>query len=203
MQKTTSILVNTIRENPDCEIYTILDSDNENLLKWRIKPTTLQIIPKSEGHYLVTALIIDKTGSYQTGYINLSTPERIADYVIFDLNNSQYSEISNLTGKNVIPAVASDCFGVYELYYSRNNPEFGIEILKKGLKISKDKSIIAEDLGYILRDEGREKEALEYFLISIENGSSSEFIFGEIENIYRSLGNNEKANEYKAKFEKH
>lgn len=202
MGKTIPMLIDSIRENPNCEIYKILHSDVENPLKWTIEPTSLQIIPEGEGHYLVKALIIDKTKSYETGYINLCTPERISDFVIFNLDNPKYSGVYDLENRNVIPAVASDCFGSYELFYARNNPELGIEVLKKGLHISRFKNVIAEDLGYILRDEGRELEALEYFLISEKNVPSSEYIFSEIEAIYRALGNTKKVDEYKDKFEK-
>lgn len=195
-------LIDTIKKYPDCKIFNINNSDDENSLKWKIQPTSLQIIPDEEGHFLVKAKIIDNQQLEESGYINLSTPERIADYVIYNFNNPQFDNIYELKGKDVIPTVASDCFGLYELYYSKNNPDIGIEILKSGLDKSHQKNVIAEDLGYILRDENRLEEALEYFLISEQNEPSSEYIYSEIEGIYHSLGNDEKAEEYKLKFEK-
>jgi tetratricopeptide (TPR) repeat protein len=117
------------------------------------------------------------------------------------LDNPKFNQSYELENKDIIPAVASDCFGLYELYYSKISPESGLKVLKDGLKLSKQKSVIAEDIGYILRDEGRLEEALEYFIISTNHEPSSEHIYGEIEDIYRAQGNEEKANEYKTKFE--
>ncbi|MEP1488925.1 MAG: hypothetical protein ABJK28_10905 [Algibacter sp.] len=200
MTKATTLFVNTIEDNPDCEIFTIYNWDSENPIEWKIKPTSLQIIPKDEGHYLVKAYLVEKSGLYKSGFVNVNTPERIIDFVIYNLKEPQYSYAYDSIELDIIPAVASDCFGSYEVYYSRNNPDLSIDILKKGLKISKEKNVIAEDLGYILRDENRYKEALNYFLISEENRfSTQEFILNEIENLYRLLGNIEKANEYKLK----
>lgn len=201
MEKPISKLINTIQANPDCGIFEILNSDNDNPIDWEIKPTTLQLIPNGEGHYLTKAYRIEKNGLYKSAYINVSTPERIIDFVIYDLKKPSYSYAYNSINIEVIPAVASDCFGSYEVYYSRNNPDLSIEVLKQGLEISKEKNVIAEDLGYILRDEDRPKEALKYFLISEEYGASSEFILGEIERIYRILGSKEKADEYKLKMD--
>ncbi len=201
MEKPISKLINTIQANPDCGIFEILNSDNDNPIEWEIKPTTLQLIPNGEGNYLTKAYRIEKNGLYKSAYINVSTPERIIDFVIYDLKKPSYSYTYNSINIEVIPAVASDCFGSYEVYYSRNNPDLSIEVLKQGLEISKEKNVIAEDLGYILRDEDRPKEALKYFLISEEYGASSEFILGEIERIYRILGSNEKADEYKLKMD--
>jgi tetratricopeptide (TPR) repeat protein len=179
-----------------------INYESENPIEWDIKPTTLKIIPKGEGHYLVKAYKIEKTGIYKSAYINVNTPERIVDFMIYNLEKPQYSYAYDSLNTEVIPAIASDCFGSYEVYYSRYNPELSIEILKKGLEISKEKSVITEDLGNILIDENRHKEALNYFLISEKNRSSSEFIIEEIENIYRTLRNIEKAEYYKLKLEK-
>ena len=201
-EKSTYELMTIIGNNPDCGIYEILNSESENPIEWTIKPTTLQIIPKGEGHYLVKAYRIEKTGLYKSAYINVSTPERIVDFVIYNLEKPQFSYAYGSIDIEVIPAIASDCFGSYEVYYSRYNPELSLKVLKEGLEKSKEKNVIAEDLGYILSDEKRFKDALYYFHMSENNGASSEFILYEIERIYRLLGNNEKAEKYKLKAEK-
>ena len=201
-EKSTYELMTIIGNNPDCGIYEILNSESENPIEWTIKPTTLQIIPKGEGHYLVKAYRIEKMGLYKSAYINVSTPERIVDFVIYNLEKPQFSYAYDSIDIEVIPAIASDCFGSYEVYYSRYNPELSLKVLKEGLEKSKEKNVIAEDLGYILSDEKRFKDALYYFHMSENNGASSEFILYEIERIYRLLGNNEKAEKYKLKAEK-
>jgi len=196
-----SMLIETIRKNPECVIYEITNSDSRTPLQWSIKPTNLQLIPNNENHYLVKAQIIDSEKNIETGFINISTPERISDYVIHHMDDPTFNRPYELNEKDIIPAVASDCFGLYELYYSKHLPNEGLKTLKHGLELSNQKSVIAEDIAYILRDENRLVEALEYFIISTEHEPSSEYIYGEIEDIYRIQGDEAKANEYKLKFE--
>lgn len=100
-------------------------------MQWVITPTEFKLIPNIEGHFLVTADIIDQDENVTKGFINLITPERVADYVIYDLNNPKFSGVYELKNKDIIPSVASDCFGTYELYYSKNNPEIGLDILRE------------------------------------------------------------------------
>lgn len=66
--------------------------------------------------------------------------------------------------------------------------------------MSTNKNVVAEDLGYILRDEGRVEEAIEAFKISEENGPSSEYSYWELAGLYDQLGEEEKQMEYKQKF---
>ena len=54
---------------------------------------------------------------------------------------------------------------------------------------------IAEDLGYIFRDERRFREAAEMFKIAVDEGPSSYFIYGELAGAYAELGDS--ANEHK------
>ena len=63
-----------------------------------------------------------------------------------------------------------------------------------------NKNVIAEDLGYILRDEGQIEEAIENFKKSEEFGPSSEYIFLELSKLYEELGQSEKKIEYLQKF---
>uniref|UniRef100_UPI00404B2401 tetratricopeptide repeat protein n=1 Tax=Flavobacterium sp. TaxID=239 RepID=UPI00404B2401 len=129
------------------------------------------------------------------------TPERIAEIVIKQNSNGQtiLENIYDLE-KSIIPAIASDCFGDYELFYAKENPQIGIDILKSGITKATNKNVVAEDLGYILRDEGRNEEAVEAFKISEENGPSSEYTFWELAGLYEQLGQIAKQAEYKQKY---
>jgi tetratricopeptide (TPR) repeat protein len=181
-------------------IYKITDNESENELEWKIKPTKLKLIPNEEDFFIVKALLVygDKTIDC---FINLTTCERISDFVFRQDENGQtvvesYNDYENIA----IPCVASECFGVYDLYYSKENPEVGIDILKRGLEIAQNKEIIAEDLGYIYRDERRLEEAIEAFLISEQNQPSSEYTFSELAQLYGQLGQAEKQKEYEKKY---
>ncbi len=93
----------------------------------------------------------------------------------------------------MIPAVAIESFGVYELFYSHIDPEVGLTVLRTGLQAAESKAPIAEDLGYILRDEGRKEEAIEAFSIAIEEGPSCEYIPMERAALYEAIGDHANA----------
>jgi len=183
------------------KVFVVTNQDNDNELNWSIEPTDFNLLPEEENIYFVKALQVsaDKT---QDCFMGIMTPERIAEKVIKKSKNGE-TIIQSIYDqeKTVIPAIASDCFGDYELYYAKENPQLGINVLKDGLNKSKEKTAIAEDLGYILRDEGRFEEAVEAFKISEETTPSSEFIYQEISQLYGRLGLKEKEVEYQDKFE--
>jgi len=182
------------------KIYNVTDEDNDDVLKWKIEPTDLELIPDEEGHYIVIAKQTLKDRTVDC-YIDLITPERIPENVIkLDTKGKVIVESIYDLGNTVIPAVASDCFGIYELYYSKENPQIGIDILKAGLVKSDLKTVIAEDLGYIYRDENRIDEAIDSFLISEKTNPSSEYIYQELAQLYGQLGNKVKEQEYQQKF---
>jgi tetratricopeptide (TPR) repeat protein len=182
------------------KIFKVTNDDNDNEFLWTIKPTNLQLIPDDEAHYFIKAVQTLPNLTIDC-FINISTPERIADFVL-KLNSDGQTIIENIDRQEntVIPAIASECFGVYELYYSKENPQLGIDILKNGLEIAKNKNVVAEDLGYILRDENRIQEAIDAFLISEQFSPSTEFTFYELGQLYQTLGQTEKQLEYEKKY---
>ncbi|WP_200858551.1 hypothetical protein, partial [Klebsiella pneumoniae] len=48
----------------------------------------------------------------------------------------------------------------------------GLEVLREGLAVAKNKEDIAADMAYILRDEKRYQESLEAFTVAIEAGKA-------------------------------
>jgi tetratricopeptide (TPR) repeat protein len=137
-------------------------------------------------------------------FINIVTPERIADFVLkLDSNGQTILENYYEQEYSVIPTVASNCFGDYELYYSKENPQIGIDILKNGLEHAKNKNIVAEDLGYIFRDENRLQEAIDAFLLSEQFGPSTEYTFYELQQLFEALGQPDKQAEYLQKYKEH
>ena len=183
------------------KIFLVTDDDKESGLDWTIEPTDFELIPDEIETFFVRAkqVYIDKTVDC---FLSIVTPERITDFVVkIDKNNKVIVENFSDQENSVIPVIASDCFGNYELFYAKENPQLGIDILKDGLTKSLTKNVIAEDLGYILRDEERTKEAIYAFLISEQNEPSSAYIFGELAQLYGQLGQTEKQFEYEQKYE--
>jgi tetratricopeptide (TPR) repeat protein len=172
---------------------------DENILDWIIEPTDLELIPEGERHFIVLAKQIF-VGRTTDCYMDINMPERITDFVI-KLEDGKVSwEYYYKRQNKIIPAVASDGYGFYDLYYAKDNPQIGIDVLRQGLTKSKSKSATAEDLGYILTDENRLEEAVEAFLISEKAVPTSHYIFNEIAQLYKELGQTDKQLEYENKF---
>ena len=189
-----------IYKDRNTNVFIVIEQDDENELNWTVKPTDFELIPEEENYYIVKAYEVSQNGKTDC-YIGIITPERIAEVVIKQ-NLTGQTEIESIYDqkKSIIPAIASDCFGDYELFYAKENPQIGIDILKRGLTKAANKNVVAEDLGYILRDEGRIEEAIEAFKISEENEPSSEYTFWELAGLYEKLGQMDKQSEYRQKY---
>lgn len=182
------------------KVFVVTKQDEEDELNWTIEPTDFELLPEEENVYYVKALHVS-TSNTSDCYIGIVTPERIVETVVKrDANGQVVAESIYDQDQSIIPAVASNCFGVYELFYAKENSQIGIEILKDGLTKAKNKNIVAEDLGYILRDENRIEEAIEAFKISEQSGPTSEYVYLELSNLYRAIGQTDNELRYKQKF---
>ncbi|NPD43940.1 MULTISPECIES: hypothetical protein [unclassified Lentimicrobium] len=181
-------------------LFDIIEENSEDPREWILSPKLEMIIPDEEAHCIVRAILIDSKHNENDCFMDVSLPERISDYVIFQTEGGlNYVQTYELEEKEVIPMIACEATGDYEMYYSQMKPSIGIEVLKRGLEISKTPSVIAEDLGYIYRDENRYQEALDAFLISDKNGVSNDYIYKEIHDLYLLLHDKEKAAVYAEK----
>ena len=186
----------------DFEIMEISDSEDKNPLNWSILPIEEKVIP-NDGHFLVISKQILENEE-RTCWIDISMPEMISDYVFtIDAKNSKIvvNEYHSLADK-VVPNKLSNTFANYEFYYTRVKPIIGIEILKKEIENVSEKGLICEYLGYIFRDEKDTDESLKWFLKSLEFGEpSSEYIYGEISELYDEIGEAQLAKKYRDKLE--
>jgi tetratricopeptide (TPR) repeat protein len=198
--------LNEIFQNNDCKIFKVINfhepGEQEN---WLLEETSYQLIPESnedlwDALFVVKAFLIENGSVIEECFVDVCIPERISEFAFRNKNNN--FTIENIIEHNLqtIPAVASDQFGDYELYYCRENPEIGLEVLKKGLASSHLKNVIAEDLGYILRDENRIEEAIEMFKVSEAYGASSEYTYWELADLYVALNLKKEELEYREKF---
>ena len=182
------------------KIFRVVNHNFESELDFDIEPTEYEIIPDTGGCFIIKALEVRK-GKITECFMDINTPERISDFVIRKalFGNIKINEYYNYEGI-VIPAIASNCFGVYELYYSKENPQIGIDILQNGIDKAINKAIVSEDLGYILRDENRNDEAIEAFKKSIEYGASSPYSYLELSHLFERIGDTKMKNEYYNEF---
>jgi tetratricopeptide (TPR) repeat protein len=181
-------------------VFTLFGEVDDNELNCIIKPTKFEAIPDEEGYFFVKAIEVTPAG-LKDCYLEVITPERIAENVI-KKDKKGLTVVESIYDQefSIIPAIPSEASGDYELYYAEEDPSVGIEILKKGLDKVTNKSVVAEDLGYLLRDEERYEEAIEAFKISEENGPSSEYTYLELSDLYAELEDDENQQYYLQKF---
>jgi tetratricopeptide (TPR) repeat protein len=196
-------LVDALTQHPDVPVFAILESDADDISEWDVKPLNASVLTESDEHdfFIVKAKNILSDGTVADCYIDIRLPERISDYAYFLRGDRVDFRYHHECDGDIICAVPIDCFGIYKLFYSKTSPDIGIEILKHGLRVSPHKTYIAEDLGYILRDESRFAEAAEMFQIAVDAEPSSYFIYGELADCYDKIGQTEQANKYRAMFE--
>ena len=178
-----------------CNLFKSVVSIGDDFLHWEFLPMPLINTVPAEGDefWLIRACQIPSSIEAEC-LIDLVAPERITDYVyLFDgvkVTRKHYSEISF----RAIPRCACEFNGSYDLYYSKETPDIGIEILKSGLRQAKVRAPIAQDLAYIYRDEKRWPEALVAFTILIDEGVNiSSCAYRERANIYNILGDLQRA----------
>lgn len=197
-------LVDALAQHPDVRVFAVLDSDADDQSEWDVTPIDANVLTESGDHdfFIVKAKNVLPDGTVADCYIDICLPERISDYAYFIRGDRLDVRYHHEFDGEIICAVPIDCFGVYDLFYSKAAPDIGIETLKQGLVASSHKTYIAEDLGYILRDEKRFSEAAEMFQIAVEAEPSSYFIYGELAGCYDEIGQTDKANKYRTMFER-
>jgi len=158
---------------------------------WRLSPLNVAVLSddgSGGGFYIVAALQVSRNGEVNHCYMDVSFPERINDYAYFVGGNQlDYGETRQYPGK-IIPAIALDCFGRYDMFYVKAAPQIGVDVLTRGLALSTRKRYVAQDLGYIFRDEKRYREAAEMFELVVGEEDPSEFIFDELAQLYEKIG---------------
>lgn len=194
-------LIQAVIDYPAVRIFRVADSDSDDKNEWDVEPADASTLSEEDGLFIVKAKNILPDGAVKDCYIDISLPERISDSAYFLRGDALQAGAFHEFEGEIICGVPIESFGVYELYYSRTAPDTGIEILKKGIGAARRKQAIAEDLGYIFRDERRFKEAIEMFQIAVDEGPSSYFIYGELAGCYDEIRNKEMAEKYRRMFD--
>ena len=175
-------LKDTLFAQPDVSIYQVdpdTDHSINDFLHWRLTPIHSETLAAEfvhdrilDGVFILKAAFVTQSGEIRDGYVDVVMPERISEtaYLLEDghIRQKSYRELKYWG----VPLVAIEGFGAYELFYSRSNPEIGLEVLRKGLAVARDRENIAANMGYILRDEKRYQEAVEAFTVAIEEGEA-------------------------------
>jgi tetratricopeptide (TPR) repeat protein len=185
-------------------VFYVQGWEAENPQAWELEPLEMKLLSDTncDGLHVLKAFNVQPDGTILDCYMDVNLPERISDYAFFIHGDSLRFGYHHEFPGQIVPAVAIDCFGLYEQFYCRWAPEIGISVLKRGLAVAKRKRYIAQDLGYIFRDEWRFQEAAQMFKLAVDEGPSSYFIYGELAEAYAKLGDIENEKRYFAMFKR-
>jgi tetratricopeptide (TPR) repeat protein len=179
-------------------------SRDEEYLDWNLEPLmgpTLAkeyVQPRSfEGVFIVKGKIASLDSSSEDCYLEIVLPERICEHHFVRLND----QIVKCRGRlrengTAVPAIGIEQFGNYKLFYSKEQPEIGIDVLQKALRCARNKRVIGYDLGLLLRDEKQYEDAIKAFSDALDETTDSEIayiIHKERAELYRTLGDSAKA----------
>jgi tetratricopeptide (TPR) repeat protein len=180
---------------PNVAVFREDDANREEGAARWVSPLHWQTVRRTDtdAYYVIQGLQILRLGLVRHCYLGLCMPERIVEGELFRSAEGLVLDRAYPSEGDFIPAVAIEDFGIYEQFYSYRDPEVGIAVLRRGLTLARRKAPIAQDLAYILRDEGRHEEALAAFTIAIEEGATSHFILEERATLYEAMGLHEEA----------
>jgi|GEM_PF-1146290 len=158
-----------------------------------------------EGVFLVAGKVVTKHEVSRDCYLQVVLPERICEFCFLLVDGEIVRQRGRRVGEGTaIPVIAIEKFGVPQLFYSKENPDFGIEVLRRGLRLAREKKDIAFDLAVLLRQETRYQEAIEAFSICLVEAPESPIalsLYQQRQQLYMLTGDNEAAAEDKRLWE--
>jgi tetratricopeptide (TPR) repeat protein len=186
------------------------DEDWENFSEWDLQPLLGPTLAEEdvddsfEGLFIIAAQIISRDAAPQPCYMDLVLPERIAERHFLQMSG-QIRMQNGLRAPNgtVIPSIGIEKLGKYRLFYAKENPAAGIDVLKRGMQEARHEEDLAYDLAYLLRDQKRYEEAIEAFTVVLNNLRMPELIhwvYQERARMYAAIGRMDKAEADKQRY---
>lgn len=195
--------------------YRVADAaidDCDNFEEWDLEPisgATLsaeQVNGPFEGLFIVAAQEVLSKG-VQPCYLDLALPERIAEHRFVETDG----RIRRLRGRRtengtVIPSIGIEKLGDYTLFFAKEDPLAGIDVLRNGIAHARHGEYLANDLASLLADQKRYNEAIEALSMVIEEGGSAEIspilhlLYKRRLQLFRSLGRMDEAEADKRRY---
>jgi tetratricopeptide (TPR) repeat protein len=187
------------------QVVTDVDDDGDSFSDWELQPLMGPTLAPEDvddvfqGLFIIAAQAVSTSAAPQSCYMDLTLPERIAEHH-FLLTDGRITRRRGLHPQNatVIPAIGIEALGVYKLYFAKQNPSAGINILKSGMEQARDRSYLAYDLAFLLRDEKRYGEAIDALTVFLKEHSEphlAHILYNERSRMYAALGQADKAGE--------
>jgi hypothetical protein len=124
-----------------------------------IEPTEYKLIPENQHDtYIYVRALQVFEDHVEECFMDLSLTDRLPEFVIKKTDNKIFVTPIYDEQNSVIPAIASEQCGNPELYFAKENPAIGIEVLKRGKILKPDSEAIKDDLAYIYDMIGKRKK---------------------------------------------
>lgn len=136
--------------------------EGDDYNEWDIEPLLGPTLARQyvqgpfEGTFLIAAKVVTPSGPILDCYLDIVLPERICENCYLrDQDRITRSRGRRVGQGRAVPTIAIEQFGIPQLYFAKENPAFGIDVLRKGLNLAREKRNIAYDLAVLLRDARR------------------------------------------------
>jgi tetratricopeptide (TPR) repeat protein len=170
------------------------DDGAGNFLDWELKPLAGPTLASEEvegefqGLFIIAAQLVTDQAQTCPCYLDLVLPERVSEHHFLQDGES----VSRRRGRRVlngtvIPSIGIEKFGNYTLFFAKEDPSAGIDVLRAGISKARHKDYLACDLAFLFRDQKRYKEAIEAFSIVLEEGHPAE-ISAILHSLYKERG---------------
>jgi tetratricopeptide (TPR) repeat protein len=184
--------------------------DWDNFGGWDLQPLMGPTLAQEDvqgpfqGLFIVAAQLVTGEAAPRRCYLDVVLPERVVEHHFLQIEGRVIRGNGRraLNG-TIIPSIAMEVPGVYKLFYAKENPMAGIEVLNRGLQKARRKQDIAYDMGLLLRDEKKYEEALAAFSIFLSenpNEGIADVVYRERSKMYAALGQLDKAEEDKRQY---
>ena len=166
----------------DISIYKVMTGDLEEKLNtpygdWEVLPIVSPTLSTEsapecllDGLFILKAYLMGSDGRKEDCYLEVSMPEVITGDVYVEehgravqIADREYHDVTS----TVIPAVAIEKQLNEDMYYHKDDPEVGLEVLRNGLAQATTRWPIAHAMATILRCEKRFVEAQEAYTLAI------------------------------------
>jgi len=180
--------------------------EQDNFKEWELKQLSGPTLASEEvegdfqGLFIIAARLVTAVAPPQPCYLDLVLPERIAEHhFLLEGGSNMRGKGRRVLNGTVIPAIGIEKFGNYALFFAKENPSAGIDVLKSGMPEARHRDYLAYDLALVLRDQKRYEEAIDAFSIVLTESQSAEIspilhtLYAERARLYTAIGQPEKA----------